>query len=103
MTWNCVAPLAFTARRRFVVSAIVYGLSLSIRFTSATGEQVEIPSPATAFIMARDDSPTSYNGWPLRPTEPIALRLGWPLAPRRCHAACERTTPVALTPSCGAP
>jgi hypothetical protein len=104
MNWkHCVALLAFMPRRRAVASAIIYGLSLSVRFTSATGEQVEVPTLATASIMIRDETLRSYNGWPLRPTEPIALQLGWPLAPRRCQAACERPTPVASMPNCGAP
>jgi hypothetical protein len=104
MTWkHFVSSLAIAQRRRVVATALVYGLSLSVRFTSATGEQVEVPSLAAASIMVRDDTPTSYNGWPLRPTEPIALQLGWPLVPRRCHAACERQTPMAIAPTCGAP
>lgn len=104
MTWKIFIALpAIVPRRRIIASALVYGLSLSVRFTSATGEQVEVPSLATASIMARDDTQTSYNGWPLRPTEPIALQLGWPLVDRRCQAACERPRPMALAPTCGAP
>jgi hypothetical protein len=103
MNWKrCVALLAIVPRQRIIATALVYGLSLSVRFTSATGEQVEIPTLATASIMTSDETPRSYNGWPLRPTEPIALQLGWPLAPRRCQAACERPTSVALMPNCGA-
>lgn len=44
MSWNFVSSLAIAPRRRFVAPAIVYGLSLAIRFTSATGEEVEIPA-----------------------------------------------------------
>ena len=44
MSWNFVSSLAIAPRRRFVATAIVYGLSLAIRFTSATGEEVEIPA-----------------------------------------------------------
>ena len=100
---NCVALPGMVPRRRIIASALVYGLSLSVRFTSATGEQVEVPSLATASIVARDDTPTSYNGWPLRPNEPISLQLGWPPVTRRCHATCESRTPMAIAPTCGAP
>jgi hypothetical protein len=104
MTWkNFIALPAIVPRRRVVASALVYGLSLSVRFTSATGEQVEVPALAAASIMARDNTPTSYHGWPLRPTEPISLQLGWPLVTRRCQAACERLTPMAIAPTCGPP
>jgi hypothetical protein len=44
MSWNFVSSLAIAPPRRFVAAAIVYGLSLAIRFTSATGEEVEIPT-----------------------------------------------------------
>ena len=45
MTWkNFVSRLAIAPRRRLVATAIVYGLSLAVRFTSATGEEVEIPA-----------------------------------------------------------
>jgi hypothetical protein len=104
MTWKILVALpAIVPRRRVIASALIYGLSLSVRFTSATGEQVEVPSLATASITARDDTPTAYNGWPLRPTEPIALQLGWPLVDRRCRAACERPAPTAVAAACGAP
>ncbi len=101
MTWkHCVALLAIAPRRRVIVTALVYGLSLSVRFTSATGEEVEIP-PSTS-IVTRDDAPIlPDNHWPLRPSEPIALQLGWPRDSRGCHASCAR--PMALTPSCDAP
>src|SRR5207248_10079853 len=42
MIWK--NPLAITSRRRVVASAVIYGLSLAVRFTSATGEEVEVPA-----------------------------------------------------------
>jgi hypothetical protein len=55
-----VSLLAIAPRRRLVTTAIVYGLSLAVRFTSATGEEVEIPAqsmqrtnPVTS-IMTKD-------------------------------------------------
>jgi hypothetical protein len=102
MAWKqCVALLAIVPRRRVIATALVYGLSLSVRFTSATGEEVEVPSMATTSIVTRDGAPILRDGWPLRPSEPIALQLGWPMASRGCHAACER--PTTLTPNCSAP
>jgi hypothetical protein len=102
MAWkHCVAFLAIVPRRRVIATALVYGLSLSVRFTSATGEEVEIPPLATASIVSRDGAPILRDGWPWRPSEPIALQLGWPTASRGCHASCER--PTALTANCSAP
>jgi hypothetical protein len=40
---NYVGFLAIAPRRRGVATALMHGLSLAIRFTSPTGERVEIP------------------------------------------------------------
>ncbi len=104
MTWRKYLTLpAIVPPRRAIASAVVYGLSLGIRFTSATGEQVEVHSLATAPIMTTDDAPLSYNGLPLRPTQPIALRLAQPMLAGRCHAACGHSMPMAPAATCGAP
>ena len=105
-TWIWKSRVVFPAiapRRRIVAAALVYGLSLSVRFTAATGEEVQIPSQAMTSIMTRFDAPAVYDGLPLKPPQPIALQLGWPLASRGCHAACGRPASTALTPSCAAP
>ena len=48
MAWNnLIAPHAITSRRRVVASALMYGLSLTVRFTSATGEETDNPAQAT--------------------------------------------------------
>jgi len=94
MAWkHTVALLALAPPRKVIVTALVYGLSLSVRFTSATGEEVEIPSLARTPIVMRDGAPVLRDGWPLRPLEPIALQLG------RLTVSRERPT----TPSCSAP
>jgi hypothetical protein len=44
MAWmNVVNPFAIAPRRRVVATALMYGLSLSVRFTSAAGEETEVP------------------------------------------------------------
>jgi hypothetical protein len=102
MAWkHCVALLEIVPRRRVIATALVYGLSLSVRFTSATGEEVEIPTLATTSIVTRDGAPILRDGWPFRPSDPIALQLGRSIAFRGCHASCER--PTILTPNCSAP
>jgi hypothetical protein len=97
-----VSLIAVAPRRRFIGVALVYGLSLSVRFTSATGEQVEIPSQAMLSIMTRFDAPIVHDSGPVKPALPIALQPGWPLALQSCHTACERPASAALTPGCGA-
>ena len=79
MAWkNCVALLAIMPRRRVIGTALVYGLSFSVRFTSATGEEIEIPTLATTSIVTRDGARVLRDGWPLEgqradrpPTRPV--------------------------------
>jgi hypothetical protein len=65
------------------MTAVVYGLSLAVRFTSAAGEQVDIP-PQSALrahplisIMTRDSSRLPYQDWDRNSAQPIFFRHGW--------------------------
>ena len=92
-----VSLFSIAPRRRLIASTIVYGLSLAVRFTSATGEEVEIPpqslqrmTPAVA-IMAKDDTQLPYVNWGgPNAAEPILFRRRWPLR-------------AASMPSCASP
>jgi hypothetical protein len=93
MIWkNFVTPLAIKSRRRVVASAFVYGLSLAVRFTSAAGEEVEIPaqSPQRAHpvmsIMTGNDAQLPYRDWGPKSAQPIVFRQGWP--PRPATPGC---------------
>ena len=77
-----VNKLATTSRRRGLATAVVYGLSLAVRFTSAAGEEVEIPVqsvqrtyPAIS-IMTRDRASLPYQDWGMGSAQPIVLRQG---------------------------
>jgi hypothetical protein len=100
MFWNLVNSPAIAPRRRLVSTAIVYGLSLAVRFTSATGEETEIPPQAVQHsnlmtsIMINDGGQLFYKNWP------IAFQRGWSLGSRGCGAACEN--PITMR-SCSSP
>jgi hypothetical protein len=70
---NFIGPLAITSRRRAVTTTLIYGLSLTVRLTSATGEQTEIPSPAAlspnpmTSIMINQGARTFSGDWPPQP------------------------------------
>jgi hypothetical protein len=98
MIWkSIVGPRAIASRRRFVATALVYGLSLAVRFTSAAGEQIEVPPQAAqgtypiTSIMINDGARTFYKDWP-RPAQP-----GFP-----SEAARQVKAPMAmpLMPGC---
>ena len=87
MIWkNFVSLVAIAPRRRVIATAIVYGLSLAIRFTSATGEEVEIPPQSlqrtepVMSMMSNDGTQLPYASWGA-PTaaEPIFFRRRLPL------------------------
>lgn len=86
MTWkHPVALLAIAPRRRVIAAAIVYGLSLAVRFASATGEEVEIPpqylqsTNLAMSTMTKDGAQLPYADWSPDATQPIFFRHGWPL------------------------
>lgn len=96
MDWK---PLAIAPRRKAVATALMYGLSLTVRFTSPTAEEAQAQTaqnanPATSILLD--------HGWPGKPAAPAALR-GWPFGPRSCHAACEGPALRSSLPNCAAP
>jgi hypothetical protein len=87
MTWkNFVSRQAIASRRRGLATATLYGLSLAVRFTSAAGEEVEIPAHAVqrthslVSIMTTDGSRLPYQDWGSKAAQPVVLRNGWPPA-----------------------
>jgi len=105
MTWKNPI-LAIRPSRKMAATAIVYGLSLAVRFTSAAGEETEVPPPVRgAFpitsIMINDEGRTYYKGWP-RPAPPISFR-NWALGSRSCSTECERLVLSPPMPNCHAP
>lgn len=95
MTWkNFVTRRLIGSRRRSLATATLYGLSLAVRFTSATGEEVEIPPSSMhpthplVSIMTRNEAGLPNQGW--ASMEPQPLVLGYSLPPhsplQRCMA-----------------
>ena len=91
MTWrNFVNRLEITSRRRGLAIAVVYGLSLAVRFTSAAGEEVEIPAPSVQrtkpimSIMTAISPRLPYEDWAPN-AQPKVFRPGWPLGSAGCR------------------
>jgi hypothetical protein len=98
MTWkNFISRQAITTRRRGLATATLYGLSLAVRFTSATGEEVEIPAHSVhsahplVSIMTTDSPGLPYQDWGPKLAQPVVFRHGWPASslPPRCVAPQE--------------
>ena len=109
MAWkNVVSPLAIAPRRRVVATALIYGLSLTVRFISAAGDETEIrqtaqsTNPMTS-IMINDGAQIFDKGWPPTSPQSIVFHRGWPPGSTGCHAACERPMPISSMPDCSPP
>ena len=95
-----INQLAITSRRRGLATAVVYGLSLAVRFTSATGEEVEIPVQSLQrtypgiSIMTADRPSLPYQDWVRGSAQPSVLRQGW--SPRNPMSA---RSPECLPPT----
>ena len=99
MAWtNLISPNAITSRRKAVASALIYGLSLTVRFTSPTGGEAENPAQAARGInpmssIVINDGGQLFRNWP-KPAHPIVFQRGWQLDSRGCRSACERPVPM---------
>jgi hypothetical protein len=109
MAWkNLIGPCAITSRRRVVASALMYGLSLTVRFTSPTGEETENPAQAARTaspmlsIMIKDGVPIPGD-WRPKPAHSIVFQRSLPISSRSCHTACERPMPIPLMLDCAPP
>jgi hypothetical protein len=98
MAWNnLVNPRAITSRRRGIATALVYGLSLTVRFSSGAGEDTEAQAQAAqgtnpmTSVMINDGA--QIFG-PPRSAQPVFFRSGWTLGSGACRAACEGSGPM---------
>jgi hypothetical protein len=104
MIWkSLIKARAILPRRRFVATALVYGLSLSVRFTSVTGEEVQIPAESLQRAIPVMSITTgaiprlSYDDWAANALQPIVFRTGWPLLPRSAARGCESAMPMSTS------
>ena len=106
MVWkNFVGPRAITSRRRVLASAVMYGLSLTVRFTSTAGDETEISAQAAQrtnpmLSIMMNGGQISHSDWPLNPAQSIVFQRGWPASLRGCRSACERPMPKPSIADC---
>ena len=107
MAWkNFIGPHAITSRRRVVASALIYGLSLTVRFTSPTGEDTENPASAaqsSSPMLSIKDGVPIFRDWPPKLAHSIVFQRSQPFGPKTCRPACERPMPMPLMPDCAPP
>ena len=78
-----ISLLAITPRKRIAATTIVYGLSLAVRFTSATGEELEVPAQLTTNpvmpIVSNDSGQLPYADWGPSAAQLVIFRQRRPL------------------------
>ncbi|WP_027574591.1 hypothetical protein [Bradyrhizobium sp. WSM1743] len=79
-----VHRLATTSSRKGLATAVVYGLSLTVRFTSAAGEEADIlpqsvqHAHSVISVATGDSFRLPYQDWGRKPAPSIVIRQGWP-------------------------
>ncbi len=99
MAWKIFSgPSAILSRRRVFASALLYGLTLTIRLTNPAGEEAEKPplpatqkSSALLSIMAHAGNPALTDR---------TFRSARPLVSRACRSGCDRPLQLASVPDC---
>jgi len=109
MVWrNFGSSLAITRRRRVIATAVMYGLSLTVRLTSAAGDENEASAPAVQStnpmmsIMINDGAQHFDKDWLPAPAHRITFHRGSLLRSSGFRAACESPVPAPFTSSCAA-
>ena len=87
MIWN---SFAITRRKRLLATALLYGFSLTVRLTSATGEEADVVPAALCSTTSTSLRP---NESPDAPVPAAAVRsAAW--ENHRCRAGCGRVLPI---------
>jgi non-heme chloroperoxidase len=87
MVWNnSIKLLATRSTRSAIATALMYAVSVTIRFTSATGDEADLPTyyeqrtNAMSSITTQDGVKLFYKDWGPKSAQPIVFHHGWPLS-----------------------
>jgi non-heme chloroperoxidase len=83
---NSIRLLVTRSRRTAIAKALVYAISVTLRFTSVTGEEANIPAYSMqrinimTSITTQDGVKIFYKDWGPKSGQPIVFHHGWPLS-----------------------
>jgi len=109
MDWKIFnGPFAKMSRRRIIASAIIYGLTLTIRLTSPAGEAPKnaVPPAQSANLplySLTSEASLTFRDRPFSFAQPIAFHRDQILASRSRRMECERATPLTSLLDCSPP
>lgn len=87
MTWT---SFAIAPRRRLIATALMYGLTLTVRMTSAVGEEGTVPVQAAQCAAFAS---TPFNERPAKPAARMT-DIQRPTRDRICRAGCQPPLPT---------
>ncbi|WP_407118167.1 hypothetical protein [Bradyrhizobium sp. LMG 9283] len=79
-----VHRLATISSRKGLATAVVYGLTLTVRFVSAAGEEADLPPQSVQHahpvisVVTGDSSRLPYQDWGRKVAPSIVFRQNWP-------------------------
>ncbi|PAY07125.1 hypothetical protein CK489_15060 [Bradyrhizobium sp. UFLA03-84] len=107
MVWKDFgSSLAITRRRRIVATALMYGLTLTVRLTSTTSADTDASAQAfqganpITSVMINDNAPIVDGDWLAAAVQPIAFRRGGSLTSDACRPACETAARTSFVSGC---
>ncbi|MEW6150645.1 MAG: alpha/beta fold hydrolase [Bradyrhizobium sp.] len=83
---SSVSQLVSTSRRSILATTLLYAAALTIRSTSAVGNDVEIAAlstgrnDGTGSVTTSDGAKIFYKDWGPKSAQPIVFHHGWPLS-----------------------
>ncbi|QIG97561.1 MULTISPECIES: hypothetical protein [unclassified Bradyrhizobium] len=109
MAWKDFgSSLAITRRRRAVATALMYGLTLTVRFTTATGDDADAPAQAAhgvhpmTSVMINDAAQGLTRDLFPGAAQPISFHRGSLPGTRGCRAACGPAPRTPFVSGCAA-
>jgi non-heme chloroperoxidase len=87
MAWtNSISGLPNTSRRKILATALMYAASMTVRSSSAAGEETKLTNyfperndPMTT-VTTKDGVQIFYKDWGPKTAQPIVFHHGWPLS-----------------------
>jgi non-heme chloroperoxidase len=83
---EATSKLVNTSRRRVLATALMYAASMTVRSSSAAGEETRIPkhlperNEPMASVATTDGVQIFYKDWGPKTAQPIVFHHGWPLS-----------------------
>src|SRR6187200_2694370 len=83
---NSICRLATTSRRKVLATALMYAVSMTVRSSSAAGDETKLTkyfperNEPMSTVTTKDGVQIFYKDWGPKTAQPIVFHHGWPLS-----------------------